>query len=127
MSAQKPRTLFDKIWDAHVVDTLPDGTALLYVDRHLVHEVSSPQAYDGLRDAGRAVWRPQSILATADHNTPTTQRGPGLAWIADPISRAQIARLDQNIRAFGAGAYFPLSSPEHGIVHVVGPEKGATQ
>ncbi len=120
------RTLHDKLWDEHLVRQEPDGTALLYVDRHLVHEVSSPQAYDGLRDAGRAVWRPQSILATADHNTPTTQRGPGLAWIADPISRAQIARLDQNIRAFGAGAYFPLSSPEHGIVHVVGPEKGAT-
>ncbi|MDR2127928.1 MAG: 3-isopropylmalate dehydratase large subunit [Burkholderiaceae bacterium] len=121
-----PRTLYDKLWDAHVVRTEEDGTALLYIDRHLVHEVTSPQAFEGLRAAGRKVWRVGSIVATADHNTPTTGWEQGLDGIADPISREQVVTLDRNIRATGAAAYFPFLSPRQGIVHVIGPENGAT-
>jgi 3-isopropylmalate/(R)-2-methylmalate dehydratase large subunit len=117
------RTLYDKLWDAHVVRTEADGTALLYIDRHLVHEVTSPQAFEGLRLAGRKPWRVESIVATADHNTPTTNWGEG---IRDPISRTQVDTLDANIRAFGAKAYFPFRDPRQGIVHVIGPEQGAT-
>ena len=95
-----PRTLYDKIWDDHVVDEQPDGTCLLYIDRHLVHEVTSPQAFEGLRLAGRKVWRVNSIVATADHNTPTTGWEAGYDGIADPISRQQITTLDDNIHAF---------------------------
>lgn len=117
------RTLYDKLFDSHVVRTEPDGTALLYIDRHLVHEVTSPQAYEGLRLAGRKPWRPSSIVATADHNTPTKDWAKG---IADPISRTQVETLDANIRATGAKAYFPFLDKRQGIVHVIGPETGAT-
>ena len=120
------RTLYDKLWDDHVVHTEEDGTAVLYIDRHLVHEVTSPQAFEGLRLAGRKVWRNSSIVATADHNTPTTGWDLGYAGIADPISKQQIVTLDANIKAFGAAAYFPYLDPRQGIVHVVGPETGAT-
>ena len=120
------RTLYDKIWDEHVVHTEEDGTAILYIDRHLVHEVTSPQAFEGLRGAGRKVWRVSSIVATADHNTPTTGWERGYDGIADPISKEQITTLDANIREFGAAAYFPFLSERQGIVHVIGPENGAT-
>jgi len=120
------RTLYDKLWDEHVVRVEPDGTTLLYIDRHLVHEVTSPQAYEGLRVAGRTAWRPGSVVATADHNTPTRGWERGLDGVADPTSRAQIQALDANIRAFGAAAYFPFLDRRQGIVHVVGPEQGAT-
>ena len=120
------RTLYDKIWDEHVVHTEEDGTAVLYIDRHLVHEVTSPQAFEGLREAKRPVWRISSIVATADHNTPTTGWELGLDGITDPISREQVTTLDDNIRSVGAAAYFPFLSRRQGIVHVVGPENGAT-
>jgi 3-isopropylmalate/(R)-2-methylmalate dehydratase large subunit len=120
------KTLYDKLWDAHVVHTEADGTAILYIDRHLVHEVTSPQAFEGLRVAGRAPWRVSSIVATADHNTPTTDWDKGLDGIVDPISREQIVTLDANIKQFGAKAYFPFLSKQQGIVHVMGPEQGAT-
>ena len=102
------RTLYDKIWDEHVVHTEEDGTAVLYIDRHLVHEVTSPQAFEGLRDAGRKVWRVSSIVATADHNTPTTGWERGYDGITDPISKEQITTLDKNIASVGAAAFFPL-------------------
>jgi len=121
-----PRTLYDKLWDEHVVRSEPDGTTLLYIDRHLVHEVTSPQAFEGLRVAGRKPWRPSSIVATADHNTPTRGWERGLDGVADPTSRAQIDTLDVNIRAVGAAAYFPFLDRRQGIVHVIGPEQGAT-
>ena len=121
-----PRTLYDKLWDEHVVHTEEDGTATLYIDRHLVHEVTSPQAYEGLRQAGRKVWRVSSVVATADHNTPTTGWERGYDGIADPISKQQITTLDSNIAAFGAAAYFPFLDKRQGIVHVIGPEQGAT-
>jgi 3-isopropylmalate/(R)-2-methylmalate dehydratase large subunit len=120
------RTLYDKLWDDHVVHTEEDGTAVLYIDRHLVHEVTSPQAFEGLRLAGRKLWRVSSIVATADHNTPTTGWERGYDGIADPISRQQITTLDANIAAFGAAAYFPFMDRRQGIVHVIGPEQGAT-
>ncbi len=120
------RTLYDKIWDEHVVHTEDDGTAILYIDRHLVHEVTSPQAFEGLRQAGRKVWRISSIVATADHNTPTTGWELGYDGITDPISREQITTLDKNISEFGSAAYFPFLSKRQGIVHVIGPEQGAT-
>ena len=120
------RTLYDKLWDEHVVHTEDDGTAVLYIDRHLVHEVTSPQAFEGLRLAGRKVWRVSSIVATADHNTPTTGWDDGYEGIADPISRLQITTLDANILASGAAAYFPFLDKRQGIVHVIGPENGAT-
>jgi len=117
------RTLYDKLWDSHVVRTEADGTSLLYIDRHLVHEVTSPQAYEGLLLAGRKPWRVGSIVATADHNTPTKDWSEG---IRDPISRTQVETLDANIRAHGAKAYFPFRDARQGIVHVIGPEQGAT-
>jgi 3-isopropylmalate/(R)-2-methylmalate dehydratase large subunit len=120
------RTLYDKIWDDHVVHTEEDGTAILYIDRHLVHEVTSPQAFEGLRAADRKVWRVSSIVATADHNTPTTGGNLGYDGITDPISKEQITTLDKNISEFGAAAYFPFLSKRQGIVHVIGPEQGAT-
>ena len=120
------RTLYDKIWDEHVVHTEEDGTSVLYIDRHLVHEVTSPQAYEGLRVAGRKVWRASSVVATADHNTPTTGWERGYDGIVDPISKEQVVTLDKNIKAFGAAAYFPFLSRRQGIVHVIGPENGAT-
>ncbi|MCX8016844.1 MAG: 3-isopropylmalate dehydratase large subunit [Rhodocyclaceae bacterium] len=118
-----PQTLYDKLWDSHVVRTEADGTALLYIDRHLVHEVTSPQAFEGLKLAGRKPWRVSSIVATADHNTPTDHWERG---IEDPISRQQVETLDANIREVGALAYFPFKDARQGIVHVVGPENGAT-
>ena len=120
------RTLYDKIFDEHVVHTEEDGTAVLYIDRHLVHEVTSPQAFEGIRQAGRKVWRISSIVATADHNTPTTGWEPGYDGITDPISKEQVTTLDDNIKAFGAAAYFPFLHKRQGIVHVIGPENGAT-
>lgn len=117
------KTLYDKLWDAHLVRQEPDGTALIYIDRHLIHEVTSPQAFEGLRLAGRKPWRTGSIVATADHNVPTD---PSETEIRDPISREQVVTLDQNIRAFGALRYFPFHDPRQGIVHVIGPESGAT-
>ncbi len=120
------RTLYDKIWDEHVVHTEEDGTSVLYIDRHLVHEVTSPQAFEGLRQAGRKVWRVSSIVATADHNTPTTGWELGYDGIADLVSKEQITTLDANIKEFGAAAYFPFLNKQQGIVHVMGPEQGAT-
>ena len=120
------RTLYDKLWDEHVVHTEEDGTAVLYIDRHLVHEVTSPQAFEGLREAGRSLWRTSSVVATADHNTPTDGWELGLDGIKDPISKEQVVTLDANVRAFGSAAYFPFMSQRQGIVHVVGPENGAT-
>jgi 3-isopropylmalate/(R)-2-methylmalate dehydratase large subunit len=121
-----PRTLYDKLWDEHTVHVEDDGTTVLYIDRHLVHEVTSPQAFEGLRLAGRKPWRVSSIIATADHNTPTTGWELGLDGIADPTSRQQVVTLDANIRHFGAAAYFPFLDHRQGIVHVIGPEQGAT-
>jgi 3-isopropylmalate/(R)-2-methylmalate dehydratase large subunit len=118
-----PKTLYDKLWDNHVVRTEADGTALLYIDRHLVHEVTSPQAFEGLKLAGRKPWRVSSIVATADHNTPTDHWERG---IEDPVSRQQVETLDANIREVGALAFFPFKDARQGIVHVVGPENGAT-
>ncbi len=120
------RTLYDKVWDDHVVHTEEDGTTVLYIDRHLVHEVTSPQAYEGLRLAGRKVWRVSSVVATADHNTPTTGWERGYDGIADPTSKLQVVTLDANIKAHGAAAYFPFLDKRQGIVHVIGPENGAT-
>jgi 3-isopropylmalate/(R)-2-methylmalate dehydratase large subunit len=120
------RTLYDKIFDEHVVHTEKDGTAVLYIDRHLVHEVTSPQAFEGLRQAGRKVWRVSSIVATADHNTPTTGWERGYDGIDDPISKEQVTTLDANIAEFGSAAFFPFLSKRQGIVHVIGPENGAT-
>jgi 3-isopropylmalate/(R)-2-methylmalate dehydratase large subunit len=120
------RTLYDKLWDSHLVHQAPDGTALIYIDRHLVHEVTSPQAYEGLRLAGRKPWRVDSIVATADHNTPTRNWERGITGIDDPVSRLQVETLDANIKAFGAKAYFPFLDRQQGIVHVIGPEQGAT-
>ncbi|MFL1461046.1 3-isopropylmalate dehydratase large subunit [Roseococcus sp. DSY-14] len=121
MAESRPRTLFDKIWDHHVVETLPDGTALLYIDRHLVHEVTSPQAFEGLRAAGRAVRRPDATVAVVDHNIATdASRRTG---ITDPESRLQVETLEQNVAEFGV-PYIPLLSAGQGIVHVVGPEQG---
>ena len=119
------KTLYDKLFDSHVVHE-ENGTALIYIDRHLVHEVTSPQAFEGLRLAGRKAWRVSSIVATADHNTPTNGWDKGLAGISDPIARLQIKTLDDNIREFGAKVYFPFMDASQGIVHVVGPEQGAT-
>ncbi len=118
----KPQTLYDKLWNAHLVRQDADGTALIYIDRHLVHEVTSPQAFEGLKLAGRKLWRTASILAVADHNVPTTGREQG---IADPISRLQVETLDQNCADFGV-TEFKMSDVRQGIVHVVGPEQGAT-
>jgi 3-isopropylmalate/(R)-2-methylmalate dehydratase large subunit len=120
------RTLYDKLWDDHVVHTEDDGTTVLYIDRHLVHEVTSPQAFEGLRLADRKVWRVSSIVATADHNTPTTGWDRGYDGITDPISKQQVTTLDANIKAYGAAAYFPFLDKRQGIVHVIGPEQGAT-
>ncbi|MGB0714111.1 MAG: aconitase family protein, partial [Gammaproteobacteria bacterium] len=116
------KTLYEKIWDAHAVSTSDDGTTLLYIDRHLVHEVTSPQAFEGLRMAGRALWSQPSILAVPDHNVPTIDRDKG---IADPVSRKQVETLEQNVDAFGL-TEFPMGDPRQGIVHVIGPEQGFT-
>jgi 3-isopropylmalate/(R)-2-methylmalate dehydratase large subunit len=120
------KTLYDKLWDSHLVHVEDDGTALLYIDRHLVHEVTSAQAYEGLREAGRKPWRIESVVATADHNTPTTDWNQGIEGVRDPFARLQIETLDANIKQFGAKVYFPYLDKRQGIVHVIGPEQGAT-
>src|SRR5665213_568117 len=112
MSAPAPRTLFDKIWDSHVVERLPDGTCILYIDRHLLHEVTSPQAFDGLRLASRTPWRNSANLVVADHNVPTTNRING---IDDPISRLQVETLDANTKQYGL-TYFSMNDKRQGIV-----------
>ena len=118
--SQMPRTLFDKVWDAHVVDRMEDGTCVLYIDRHLVHEVTSPQAFEGLRMAGRRVRRPDATVAVVDHNVPTSDRSAG---IAEPESRLQVETLEQNVAEFGV-PYIPLLDARQGIVHIIGPELG---
>jgi len=115
-----PRTLFDKVWDAHVVDRFDDGTCVLYIDRHLVHEVTSPQAFEGLRLAGRQVRQPHATIAVADHNVPTSDRRQG---IAEPESRLQVDTLEANVAEFGV-PYLPVLDARQGIVHIVGPEQG---
>jgi 3-isopropylmalate/(R)-2-methylmalate dehydratase large subunit len=123
MTFVPPRTLYDKLWDSHLVRQEQDGTGLLYIDRHLVHEVTSPQAYEGLEVAGRKPWRVDSVVATADHNTPTKDWDKG---IMDPVSRLQVETLDENMKKYGAKVYFPFLDRRQGIVHVIGPEQGAT-
>jgi 3-isopropylmalate/(R)-2-methylmalate dehydratase large subunit len=118
-----PRTLFDKIWQSHVVDRQDDGTCLIYIDMHLVHEVTSPQAFEGLRLAGRRVHRPDATIAVPDHNVPTTDRSRG---IDDPDSKLQLETLEHNVREFGV-PYFPIDDIRQGIVHIIGPEQGLTQ
>jgi len=117
-----PKTLFDKIWDAHLVDVQDDGTCLIYIDRHLVHEVTSPQAFEGLRVSGRAVHRTAATLAVADHNVPTTDRSQG---ITNPQSRLQVETLERNVADF-AVPYFEMDDVRQGVVHIVGPEQGFT-
>src|SRR4030066_15138 len=121
-ASMSTQTLYDKLWNAHVVRQEADGTALIYIDRHLVHEVTSPQAFEGLKLAGRKLWRTASILAVADHNVPTTGRAQG---ITDPIARLQLETLDNNCAEFGVNE-FRMSDVRQGIVHVIGPEQGAT-
>jgi len=116
------KTLYDKLWESHVVRTEEDGTTILYIDRHLVHEVTSPQAFDGLRAANRQPWRVSANLAVADHNVPTTDRSHG---IEDPVSRLQVETLDNNTKSYGL-TYFNMNDKRQGIVHVIGPEQGAT-
>jgi len=126
--SERPRTLYEKIWDAHVIERRPDGTCLIYIDRHLIHEVTSPQAFEGLRAAGRGVRRPDLTLAVADHNLPTTARlnaNGGPIVIADPASAEQLSALEKNVDEFDI-RYFEATAPEQGIVHVVGPEQGFT-
>ncbi len=118
-----PRTLFDKIWDSRLVDTQEDGTCLLYIDRHLIHEVTSPQAFDGLRSGERTVHRRSANLAVADHNVPTTDRSAG---IVDEESRTQVETLEKNCADFGV-PYFAMDDIRQGVVHIVGPEQGLTQ
>ncbi len=120
------RTLYDKLWDLHVVTEREDGTALIYIDRHIIHEVTTPQAFEGLRLADRKPWRVDSILATADHNVPTTinERRSGVEGIEDPISKLQVKTLDDNCDELGI-VEFKINDPRQGIVHVVGPETGA--
>jgi len=120
------QTLYDKLWDGHLVHAEEDGTALIYIDRHLVHEVTSPQAFEGLKVAGRKPWRMASVVATADHNTPTTGWERGIAGIVDLTSRTQVETLDANMRNYVPKAYFPFLDARQGIVHVIGPEQGAT-
>jgi len=121
------KTLYDKLWDQHVVKTREDGTALIYIDRQLLHEVTSPQAFEGLRIAGRKPWRLDANLATPDHNVPTTstERESGIDGIQDPVSRIQVKTLDDNCDHFGINE-FKMADKRQGIVHVVGPEQGAT-
>jgi len=118
----KPRTLFDKIWDSHLVEVQEDGTCLLYIDRHLIHEVTSPQAFEGLRTTGRKVRRPELTLAVADHNVPTTDRSAG---IKDEESRIQVETLEKNCAEFGI-TLFDMNDIRQGIVHIIGPEQGFT-
>ena len=121
-ATSKPRTLFDKIWQNHLVDVQEDGTCLIYIDRHLVHEVTSPQAFEGLRTTGRKVRRPSQTLAVADHNVPTSDRSKG---ISDEESRIQVETLESNVKEFGV-PYFAMDDARQGIVHIIGPEQGFT-
>ena len=116
------QTLYEKLWDSHLIREEPDGTALIYIDRHVVHEVTSPQAFEGLEVHHRPIWRVDSILATADHNVPTTAHDKP---IADPISRLQVETLDKNIEHFHVKTYFGMKDKRQGIVHVIAPEQGA--
>lgn len=125
MTASRPRLLFQKIWDAHVAAEIADGAVLLYIDRHLLNEVTSPQAFEGLRLAGRTVRRPANTIAVADHNVPTDDRSGGVAAIVEPESRVQVETLERNVAEFGI-PYVPLQSREQGIVHIIGPELGLT-
>src|SRR5260370_4672010 len=118
----KPRTLYDKIWDGHLVDEQPDGPCLIYIDRHLVHEVTSPQAFEGLRLSGRKVHAPEKTLAVVDHNVPTTDRSKG---IDDPEAATQVATLAENAKLFGI-EYYDALDRRQGIVHIIGPEQGFT-
>lgn len=120
------KTLYDKLWDAHLVKERDDGSALIYIDRHIIHEVTTPQAFEGLRLAGRKPWRVDSILATPDHNVPTTalERASGVQGIEDPVSRIQVQTLDDNCDEFGI-VEFKINDNRQGIVHVIGPESGA--
>ncbi|MGH8663336.1 MAG: 3-isopropylmalate dehydratase large subunit [Burkholderiales bacterium] len=120
------KTLYDKLWESHLVHQDANGTALIYIDRHLVHEVTSPQAYEGLKLAGRKVWRTESVVATADHNTPTRDWDQGLDGMRDQIAKLQVVTLDKNIKEHGAKAYYPFLDQRQGIVHVIGPELGAS-
>src|SRR5208282_4824229 len=119
----RKRTLFDKIWESHLVEQLPDGTCLLYIDRHLVHEVTSPQAFEGLRLTRRKVRQPLAAIAVVDHNVPTTDRSKG---ISDPESKLQVETLARNAEEFGI-PYFGIDDVRQGIVHIIGPEQGMTQ
>ncbi|MAZ89835.1 MAG: 3-isopropylmalate dehydratase large subunit [Cellvibrionaceae bacterium] len=120
------KTLYDKLWDAHLVKERDDGSALIYIDRHIIHEVTTPQAFEGLRIAGRKPWRVDSILATPDHNVPTTsnERASGVEGIEDPVSKIQVQTLDNNCDEFGI-VEFKINDARQGIVHVIGPETGA--
>src|SRR5262249_52904597 len=120
------KTLYDKIWDAHLVAEEADGSALLYIDLHLIHEVTSPQAFAGLAAAGRKLRRPDLMLAVADHNTPTENQSSGLAGVSDPEAKKQLETLAKNVAAHGV-EFFPMGDVRNGIVHVVGPEQGRTQ
>ncbi len=117
------KTLYDKLWDSHVVREEEDGTCLVYIDRHLVHEVTSPQAFEGLRLAGRKPWRNTTIVANPDHNTPTDHWERG---IEEPVARLQVETLDANMKEFGSLVYFPFKHANQGIIHVIGPENGTT-
>ena len=121
----KPKTLYDKLWDMHEVTQMKDGTSLLYIDRHILHEVTSAQAFEGLRENNRKPWRVDSCIATPDHNVPTTQRQAGMAGVEDAVSRIQILALDSNCSEFGIREY-KLNDIRQGIVHVIGPEQGLT-
>src|SRR5260370_12735333 len=119
----QPRTLFDKIWDSHVIAPQGEGTYLIYIDLHLIHEVTTPQAFEGLRAAGRKVRRPDATIAVCDHNIPTSNRSAG---IDEPESKLQVDTLEQNVRDFGV-PYFPIDSINQAIVHIIGPEQGLRQ
>ena len=121
-----PRTLFDKIWDSHVIAPQGEGTYLIYIDLHLIHEVTTPQAFEGLKLAGRKVHRPDATMAVADHNIPTTNRAAGAAGIGNPESKLQVDVLERNVKEFGV-PYFPITSLDQGIVHIIGPEQGLSQ
>src|ERR1700689_3302292 len=122
----QPRTLFDKIWDAHVIAPQGEGTYLIYIDLHLIHEVTTPQAFEGLKLAGRGVRRPDKTFAVADHNIPTTNRSAGVAGVDEPDSLLPVETLERNVKEFGV-PYFPITSLDQGIVHVIGPEQGLSQ
>src|SRR5258708_10529539 len=122
----QPRTLFDKIWDSHVIAPQGEGTYLIYIDLHLIHEVTTPQAFEGLKLAGRKVRRPDATMAVADHNIPTVNRSVGVSGIHEPDSKLQVETLERNVKEFGV-PYFPITSLDQGIVHVIAPEQGLPQ